>query len=339
MKFLIIGLGSMGKRRIRNLMTLGFKDIIGFDPRSDRRKESKKKYHINTFSKINEGLKQNPDAMIISTPPDLHTKYAKMAIKKSINFFTEVNLSSSEISDILKSLAGKNLVGVPSCTMLFHPIIIQLKKIIKKNVIGKILFIDHHFGHYLPDWHPWEDYRTFYVSKKNTGGAKEIVPFELVWIKHLFPKIISVSANVKKISNLQTNIDDIYQIMLELKNKILCNLIVDVITHPSIKETKLVGEKGTIICNYITGNIKIGKGEKWKLQKMKMGKVASGYKGNTAQESIYEDEMRAFIESIKKRKKYPHSFKDEFEILQILDLIEASSKKGKKLYLDKIQKI
>ena len=36
MKFLVIGLGSMGKRRVRCLMSLGEKDIIGFDPRQDR---------------------------------------------------------------------------------------------------------------------------------------------------------------------------------------------------------------------------------------------------------------------------------------------------------------
>ena len=29
--FLVIGLGSMGKRRIRNLKSLGYNNIIGFD--------------------------------------------------------------------------------------------------------------------------------------------------------------------------------------------------------------------------------------------------------------------------------------------------------------------
>ena len=321
----------MGKRRIRNLSVLGYEHIIGFDPRSDRRKESEKKYGIQTFSSILEAINESPDAMIISTPPDLHTKYAKVAIKNNIHFFTEVNLVSKEISDILKCLSDSKIVGVPSCTMLFHPVIIKLKKLLETQIIGKVLFIDHHFGHYLPDWHPWEDYRKFYVSKKSTGGAREIVPFELVWIKSIFPKIKSVSANVKKISNLDVKIDDIYQIMFEMQSKTLCNLTVDVITQPSIKETKIVGEKGVLICNYSNGEIKIGKNEKWTVQKLKMGKVAPGYKGNTGQESLYEDEMKSFINSIKKKQKYPHSFKDELEILQILDLIEISSKKGKKL--------
>ena len=116
-----------------------------------------------------------------------------------------------------------------------------------------------------------------------------------------------------------------------MKNNILCNLTVDVITQPSIKETKIIGEKGTLVCDYSLGQIKIGKNEKWKTKKIKMGKIAPGYKGNTGQESLYEDEMRYFVKCIKNKEKQNYSFKDELEILQILDLIENSSKKAKKL--------
>lgn len=323
----------MGKRRIRNLMALGCNDVIGFDPREDRRRESEKKYCIQTFSTMNDALESKPDAMIISTPPDLHAKYANIAIKNNTHFFTEVNLFSSEIADLIKKIKNKKIVGVPSCTMMFHPIIKQLKKLLRNKEIGKILLINHHFGHYLPDWHPWEDYRNFYVSRRKTGAAREIVPFELVWLKYLFPKIKSVYANIKKISKLDADIDDIYQILLELDTEILCNLTVDVITRPSVKETRIIGEKGTIICDYNNGEIRVHKGKNWQIFKIKMGKVAPGYKGNTAPESLYEEEIQSFIDAIEKKKKYPHTLRDELEILKTLDSIELSSMKEKKIFL------
>ena len=121
LRVLQVGLGSMGKRRIRNLQELGIKDIIGFDPKEERRKEAQRRYHIQTVADITEGLKKNPNCMIISTPPDLHYKYSKIAIKNNIHFFTEVNLSSSDISKIIQELKQKKVVGVPSSTMLFHP--------------------------------------------------------------------------------------------------------------------------------------------------------------------------------------------------------------------------
>ncbi|EIJ66628.1 hypothetical protein BD31_I2192, partial [Candidatus Nitrosopumilus salaria BD31] len=187
-------------------LKIGLKNIIGFDPRDDRRKESEKLYKISTVSTINEGLKSNPTCMIISTPPDLHYKYAMIAIKNNIHFFTEVNLSSRDVKKIIQKLHKKSIIGLPSSTLLYHPLIKKLKALLRQNQIGKPLTVYHHFGHYLPNWHPWEDYREFYVSKRSTGAAREIVPFELVWLTFLFSNIKSVFGSIHKVSNLNADI-------------------------------------------------------------------------------------------------------------------------------------
>jgi predicted dehydrogenase len=87
MKFLVIGLGSMGKRRIRNLQYLGEKDIIGYDIRDERREECKQKYRIKTFNDIDKAMDQNPDVLIISTPPNHHIEYEFLAAKNNKHFF------------------------------------------------------------------------------------------------------------------------------------------------------------------------------------------------------------------------------------------------------------
>ena len=321
----------MGKRRVRNLLKLGYNEIIGFDPRFDRRKESMSKYKIITVPTIKEGLKENPDVMIISTPPDLHYQYAKIAIKKNIHFFTEVNLASADVKKIINELKNKSIVGVPSCTTLYNPVVKELQKIIKSKSIGKIFTVYHHFGHYLPNWHPWENYRDFYVSKKETGAAREVIPFELVWITKLFAEIKSVYGCVEKISKLKTNIDDIYEVLIEFKNGIKCILVIDVLSTPAFSETKIIGEKGTILSDHNTGIIKLHNGKKWKKIQLSMGIIAKGYKGNTGTETVYEEEIEAFLNSIYKKKKYPHSFKEELKLLNVLDAIELSNKRGKKI--------
>ena len=72
MKFLVIGLGSMGKRRIRNLKYLGQTDIIGYDISEERRVEAQSKYQITTFGVLGDALQEKPDAAIISTSPTNH---------------------------------------------------------------------------------------------------------------------------------------------------------------------------------------------------------------------------------------------------------------------------
>ena len=323
----------MGKRRIRNLLKLGYSDIIGFDVRTERRNEVLRKYGINTVSNPNDAVKKMPQAMIISTPPDHHLKYANIAIKKKVNFFTELNLFSKDVKQIIKKTRGKSIIAAPSCTMMFHPVVKKLKEVLKKKSIGKPLIIQHHAGQYLPTWHPWEHYKDFFVSKKETGGARELIPVELVWLTYLFSDVKSVNANVKKISRLDVDIDDTYQILLEFKNNVFGTLVTDVISIPSFKETKIIGERGTLLCNFKTGTIKISNGGDWKTLKVKMGNVTEGYRGNAPPEDLYEEEIKNFLDAIKHRKKYPHSFQDELKILRILDAAEISSKKWRKITL------
>jgi len=328
-----VGLGSMGKRRIRNLIKLGFNDIIGFDVTKSRRIDVKKQFSILIASSIKDALNYNPNIMIISTPPDKHLNYVKIAVKNNIDFFTEVNLISKHVKKILQITQKKNLICSPSSTMHFHPLVKELKKLLQKDTIGKILIVQHHSGQYLPNWHPWEDYRKFFVSKKITGGARELIPVELIWLTHIFNDIKMVSGNVQKISNLDVNIDDIYQVIMKFKNNISCTLTVDVLSIPSFRETKIIGEKGTILCNFSNSTIKILKGKKIKIIQLKLGNVAKGYSQTTPPESLYEDELKTFLSSVKTRKKHSFSFKEELKILNVLDAIEKSSKVKKQIVL------
>ena len=90
MRFLVVGLGSMGKRRIRCLNVLGHNEIFGVDCRDDRRLETEAKYNIKTFDNVLNALEQcKPDAFIISVPPDIHHLIIKIAIENNLPFFVE----------------------------------------------------------------------------------------------------------------------------------------------------------------------------------------------------------------------------------------------------------
>ncbi len=328
MKFLVVGLGSMGKRRIRNLKQLGHGDIVGFDTREDRRKEAEEKYHISTFSDISKALKENPNAIVISTPPDLHMKYAKVAIKNKLHFFTEASVVQTDMEEIIHGLKKTDIVGLPSCTMRYHPIVISVSNILKASKIGKPLAFIYHSGQYLPDWHPWEDYRNFYVAKKETGACKEIVPFELTWLTSTFGKISNVYGSKAKLSKLDTDIDDIYSILLEFQNGIRGNLTVDVIARFPYRQLKILGEEGVILADWSDRIVSYYTRENgWKNTKIDDGAVEENYIHG---DGPYVEEMSMFIKSIKGEIEQPYTFEDDYKILKILESIEKSSDRGSK---------
>ena len=325
MKFLIVGLGSMGKRRIRNLQYLKAGEIIGFDTRDDRRKETEEKYGLRTFDKLDEAMRDMPDALIISTPPDLHVKYAIEAAKNNKHFFIEASVVDWGMDELIKECKKKDIVAAPSCTMRFQPSIKKMKEIVDKKDIGDILLFTHHCGQYLPDWHPWEDYRKFYVAKKATGAAKEIVSFELVWLTWILGDIGTVSCFKGKLSRLDVDIDDAYQIIMKFKNKVFGHMLIDVISRIPERNCKIIGEEGVIHWEWGTGvKVYMTKDKRWKDYPEKAGTSVKGY-AEKIKEDPYIEEMDTFVKAIKKETKYPYSLEEDKRVLDVLAAAEKSS--------------
>jgi predicted dehydrogenase len=83
--------------------------------------------------------------------------------------------------------------------MRFHPGIARLKELLNKDVIGKAVSARLQVGHYLPDWHPEEDYRQSYSAIKSMGGGVILDSIhELDYIRWLIGEINEVFAFVKK---------------------------------------------------------------------------------------------------------------------------------------------
>ena len=324
MKFLVIGLGSMGKRRIRCLKALGYDDIIGYDLRLDRREESERKYLIKTTDNLDIIDFNEINAFIISVPPDLHLKYIKLAISKDIPAFIEAGVISDHTKKAIQENKSKEIFIAPSCTLKFHPIIRDIKEIIDSKKYGNMTNFTFHSGQYLPDWHPWEDVKDFYVSNRETGGCREIVPFELTWITDVFGFPKDIKGFFDKTMNVGADIEDSYAFNMRFSNGIGA-IIVDVAARFATRSLIINLEKAQIRWNWEEGIIKIFEAEKnrWIHQFQPEGKAESGYNKNII-EQMYVDEIEAFIKGIKDGTSYPNSMGNDLKILELLNSIENS---------------
>ena len=174
-KYLVVGGGSMGKRRIRCLLAnqVGLDCIRMVDVRSDRREETKSKLGVEGFSALDAGLNWNPDAVIVSVPGSLHIEVCLAAARVGKPIFCEVPLSIdlTGVGEFLDLVTANEVLVAPGCQPPFHPLYQQLKEWIREPDFGKPLACLEVFGQYLPDWHPYEDYRKFYASSQRMGGC------------------------------------------------------------------------------------------------------------------------------------------------------------------------
>lgn len=329
MRFLVIGLGSMGKRRIRNLLALGHKALAGFDPRADRRDEASSRYGIETFDSFEKAVAGfKPDALVISTGPSLHMDYALPAVKQGLHCFIEASVVDGErISELCRALEGTKLVMAPSCTMRYYPGPRAIRDIVRSGKIGKPLNLNYLTGQYLPDWHPWEHIQDFYVSRRETGGAREIVPFELTWINECFGEPTPLACVKDKLTDMDADIDDIYHCLLRYPTGMLANVTVEVISRPkAIRELNILGSSGRLVFSgdeNCVRYIAVGDDD-WTRIDLGAGTVETGY---INPEEPYIAEMDDFVKAVEAadRKAFPNTLESDVRILALLNNLEKLS--------------
>ncbi|MCX6235972.1 MAG: Gfo/Idh/MocA family oxidoreductase [Bacteroidia bacterium] len=323
MKFLVIGLGSMGKRRVRCLQALGFNNIYGFDLRQDRLDDVEKLYKIKTVKLLDDSLFKEIDAFIISTPPDKHTHYAKIAIDNKKPAFIEASVILNEVKEI-KSYNKNEVFIAPSCTLRFHPMIKDITSIIKNGNYGKVTNFSYHSGQYLPDWHPWEKLEDFYVSNRITGGAREIVPFELTWIVNTIGWPKDAKGFFEKTIDFGAKIEDTYAFTLKYDNMV-GSVVVDVTSRYAVRNLIVNLEKAQIQWRWdkTCFNLYEAGHNRWIRYNQPEFSAALGYNRNIGEE-MYIEEVQMFINGITTPSLYPNSIDDDIKILEILNKIENS---------------
>jgi predicted dehydrogenase len=326
MKILVIGLGSMGKRRVRNLKALGLESVAGLDMRTDRRQESIDKYGIPVFDDLKTAMQTfGPQVFVISTPPDIHMHYAYYAFERGISCFIEASVvDRDKIRKLAQLVKNTDIIMAPSCTMRYYSGPKIIKELLQANAIGKVLNVNYHTGQYLPDWHPWEKIEEFYVSNRETGGAREIVPFELTWLNNIFGKAEALGCVKAKLTDISADIDDIYHCLLRYNGNVLMNLTVEVISRPkATREMRILGSEGELIFSadancvrYINTSL-----EDWKEYKFDSGTVENQY---INPEEPYIAEMKDFVAAVmaKNQTLYPNTLEEDFDILQTLHFLE-----------------
>ena len=172
MKFLIAGFGSIGRRHLRNLISLGQNDIVLLRSHKSTLPEDEIK-DIPVETNITDALAHHPDGVVIANPTALHLDTAIPAAEAGCAVFMEKPVTDSldrlpELRQALTKNRGRMQMGFQ---FRFHPGFATLRELIDAGRIGRPLSFRAEWGEYLPGWHPWEDYRKSYSARKDLGGG------------------------------------------------------------------------------------------------------------------------------------------------------------------------
>lgn len=323
MKALVIGLGSMGKRRVRCLRHHGVAEIVGHDTRADRRAAVAAEYAIAVRDALSAADFAACDVVVVSTPPDQHHAAIASAIAAGKPCFVEASVIREPLPALAAQARARGVLVAPSCTLRFHPAIREITQIVRSGRYGKPCNFSYHCGQYLPDWHPWEKVTDYYVSNPATGGAREIVPFELTWMVDAFGWPVQAQGLKMRTADVGAPIDDTYAAILRFDG-FAGTLVVDVVARQAVRKLTLNLERASVAWDWDSGVVRVWEADTARAVELQQPRSSAhaGYHQNIG-EGMYIDEVGSFLAAATGRGTYPHTLEDDIRVLSLLEAIEA----------------
>ena len=328
---MIVGLGSIGKRHLRNILAIENTKKLEIIIYSKQTKSYLSNYkNIKIFDTLDKCLLEKPDVGFITNETVHHIPIAIKLAKVGLDLFIEKPLSNkiSNVKTFSKIIKTKKLITLVGCNLRFHRCINEIKNLIDQKVIGDIISVKVECGTYLPDWHPNEDYSKSYASRDDLGGGVVLTCIhELDYLYWFFGETQEVFSMTGKYSNLKITTSDLSAIILKFKNNIIAEVHLDYFQKPEARSCKLIGTKGTITWDSLSNEVKIYdfKKSKWK-SKLKIKK----YDKN----EMYVKELEHFIQCVNKKKKTINDISQGEYVLKVALGIIKSSKLKKSIALN-----
>jgi predicted dehydrogenase len=247
----VVGCGSIGSRHARNLRTLGVGALALCDLDASRALRLATDVGATaTGGDLGVLLKRfRPDAVLVCTPPVSHLAIARRAIAAGTHVFCEKPLATDlDGIDALETLvAERRRVFMMGMCYRFHPALRRMKVLLDAGTIGRVLGATMWAGQYLPDWHPWADYRREYSAQRALGGGvllDSIHSFDtLRWV---LGEPVEVTGMLARVSDLEIDTEDVAAALVRLPSGAIVEVHVDYLQRVAQSRFDVIGSEGTL---------------------------------------------------------------------------------------------
>jgi predicted dehydrogenase len=160
--------------------------------------------------------------------------------------------------------------------------------------MGEPVMARVHFGSYLPNWHPWEDYRLSYAARRDLGGGAALTHIhEIDYILWLFgPAEQTIGLPLAK-NPLGTKIDEAVAIIIRHKSGVLSSLTLSLVENPPSRTLELTFTKGTVTLDLNSGH--------WIARYFDGTSVAGDPPESFTFDDTYRYQATAFLQAVERR--------------------------------------
>jgi len=327
-KILIVGLGSIGNKHLEVIRSEQPDSIIKIFSRNPYKKIPNLANGL--ISSIQDISIFQPDIAVISNPSTFHIEICEILIKYKCNLLIEKPLSNSEksVDKLIKKIEKANLVCHIAYNLKFIKSLQYFKKMINKNLVGDIFYINCKVGQFLPNWRTNVDYKKSVSANKELGGGVLLeLSHELDYLAWIFGDANWVSAWIGRTSNLEINVEDTAFLTLsypkfKTSTNILAQISMDFVRRDTKRGCEVIGDIGTLKWDAIDGSVEFFNPKKNTWQILYKDKEPSLYS--------YVKQWKLFYKCVEDKSYTFNNSYEAFKVLKIITAIRRSNKNDNK---------
>jgi len=250
----VLGCGSIGRRHLQNLFSLGYTGIIAYDPDSSARAAAQQ-LGAEVCTDLEAVWERGPGVVFVCTPSNLHLEHACAAAQCGAHLFIEkpVAHTSDGLDALTHLIADAQLIDLVGCNMRFHPGPAALKSFLASDAIGPVLSARLHTGSYLPLWRPHQDYRASYSASNEWGGALLDCIHEIDLALWLLGPAQLRAALTRPATSIGLQTDGLAELLLEHHGGAISSVHLNFVQRNYRRSIELIGAEGTLNWDFNTG--------------------------------------------------------------------------------------
>jgi len=228
MRIFVVGLGSAGRRHVANARALG---------------------HEVEGGRLGDALAFSPEALVVASPTAAHLEALRWAVDNGAHAYVEkpLSASSSDVAEVLAAAEAAGLTVAIGYNLRFHPALEAIRAAVDEGRIGRLLSVRAEVGHYLPDWHPEQDYRRSYAARAELGGGALLtLSHELDYVRWIAGEVAQVQGVTARVSSLELDVDDVAELVCRHTAGAVASIHMDFVDRSYGRRSRWVGERETI---------------------------------------------------------------------------------------------
>jgi len=325
-RILLVGLGSAGTRHLR----LAREQFPNADIRILRHKSENTtpEFSDGCFTTIEEAIAFSPQIAVITNPATLHIAIAQPLAEKGVHLLIEKPLADSHegIAHLIETCKERDAILMVGYNLRYSASLQFFRELLRQGAIGEFLSVRCEVGQFLPSWRPNKDYRQVVSAKKELGGGVLLeLSHELDYLRWIFGDIDWVRATLSQQSELDIDVEDSAHLTVGFlhsnnKHRLIGTVNLDFIRHDQTRSCTVIGKKGSLQWNGLTGKVKLFEenSTKWKTL----------FDQNSQQDDMYLAEWQDFLDCVSKKLVPTVTGEDGLRVVEIIEAVRLSAPTG-----------